>query len=500
MFKRLTKKFVTLLASRRFYHIVLVFFVVEALWFVFSALYPMAFDEEYHLGLIRIYSDHWLPFLTSQPEGADVFGAVARDPSYFFHYAMSFPYRFIALFSDNQTVQVIALRLINVAIFTTSLVLFRQVVLRLKASLAFAHLGLALFALIPIVPMLAAHISYDNLFVLATAVLLLLAFDVIDGFKERKIAARPLVLLLVVAMLTTLVKYAALPIVLGVFLYVAYAMVQAFWGRFRSLGSAVAMGLRALSRPVVAVLVCLFVLSGVLFAQRYGVNLVRYHSPVPRCEAVLTIEQCKHYGPWARNYRLAQRNHPHELNIVQYVNTWWRGMHYRLFFAVNGPTHGYATRLQLPLPAGVALVLLVTSSVLVAVYWRRIFRGNTHLALAATAIIVYTAVLFANGYKDYLETSAAVAINGRYFVPLLLPMAVIAGQAWKHLLGRRAQLKAVLAALVLLCFLQGGGVLTFIMRSDETWDWPNQTVVNVNDAVRNVLKPIIIEGKALRDN
>src|SRR5690348_13109817 len=124
-------RFITrLLGSRRFFYGVLIFFGLESLWIAISAAYPMAFDEDFHFGLIKIYSHHWLPFLSGQPEGADAFGAVARDPSYLYHYLMSFPYRLISFCTGNETAQVVFLRLLNIMLFGTALVLFRRVLRR----------------------------------------------------------------------------------------------------------------------------------------------------------------------------------------------------------------------------------------------------------------------------------------------------------------------------------------------------------------------------------
>src|SRR6185369_13463896 len=56
--QRIARMLTTLLSSRRFGVGVLAFFVFEALWVTFSALYPMAFDEDFHFGLIKLYSHH----------------------------------------------------------------------------------------------------------------------------------------------------------------------------------------------------------------------------------------------------------------------------------------------------------------------------------------------------------------------------------------------------------------------------------------------------------
>src|ERR1700689_5557788 len=115
-----------ILGSKWFFWIILVVFILSAAWIALSAVYPQAFDENFHFGLIQTYSHYWLPFLSSQPPHANAYGAVARDPSYLYHYLMSFPYRLIALFIHGQTGQVIALRFINIGFFSAGLILFRR--------------------------------------------------------------------------------------------------------------------------------------------------------------------------------------------------------------------------------------------------------------------------------------------------------------------------------------------------------------------------------------
>lgn len=67
-------------ATRRFFAVITLVFIIEALWLAFTSRYPMAYDEDIHFGTIKLYAEQWLPFFGSQPAGADQFGAVVRDP------------------------------------------------------------------------------------------------------------------------------------------------------------------------------------------------------------------------------------------------------------------------------------------------------------------------------------------------------------------------------------------------------------------------------------
>jgi hypothetical protein len=63
---------------------------------------------------------------------------------------------------------------------------------------------------------------------------------------------------------------------------------------------------------------------------------------------------------------------------------------------------------------------------------------------------------------------------------------------------RRANIPArkawLAAAMGFLLLVEGGGFTTYILRSDPSWFWPQSSKAQtVNDKVRKVLKPIIID-------
>ena len=483
-----------LLSSKWCWRVVLGLFVLQAVWFVFSAQYPMAFDENYHLGLIQLHAQQWLPFFTHQPEHAGVYGAIVRDPSYLYHWLMSFPYRLVSVFTHNQTAQVIVLRLINVALFTYGLLLYRRVIRRIGASRALANSLFAVFVLIPVVPFLAAHINYDNLFFVALPLTILLALRLLGHVQSGTADAVNVLVLLSVLCLASLVKYPFLPIAAVTGLYVLWRMWRArLYGAaaFKSFWTS----LRALSRVKQVVLVAIFLLSAGLFAERYAVNLVQYHNPVPACDAVISQDECAEYGPYSRDVAYAAQKpasfHPH---MASYVPQWLYGMWYRLFFAIN---YDYATAPPLLVISVLALVLAALLAA--ALVWRysSVLRGHPTRQFLLLLTIGYVLVLFADGYRSYAKTGQPVAINGRYLIPFLPLVFALGGLAWSQLLRKRATAKALMASVVIAAFLlQGGGAGTFLVRSADTWMWPNSTVRTINRTARSIAWPLII-GKGV---
>jgi hypothetical protein len=147
-----------------------------------------------------------------------------------------------------------------------------------------------------------------------------------------------------------------------------------------------------------------------------------------------------------------------------------------------------------PLPSATFIVLTVAGLSAMVLY-RRIFAGSTYLKVACVLSFAYIGVLWTNNYTDYLQTGWPVAVNGRYLLPVLLFLAAVWGKAIAAALRPWPALKPIAATIVLIAFLQGGGVFSFILRTDSTWYWPNQSIVtNINDAARKILDPITFEG------
>lgn len=505
--RTLLVRFNAVLSSRRFFQATLAFFIFETVWIVLSAVYPMAFDEDFHFGLIKVYSHYWLPFLSTQPNDAAAYGAVARDPSYLYHYLMSFPYRLLALFIHGQTGQVIALRFINVAMFGWGLVLFRKVLLRAKLSPALTNIILLLFALIPIAPQLAAHVNYDNLVFPAVAWVCLLSFQLIDQLRARKPSARTLLSLVAVCTFASIVKYAFLPIFLGILIFLAIVAHRAFRGSYKKAGEYLWNDWRKLSRVSRTALVLLCLIGFGMFAQRDVYNLVKYHTIVPACDKVLSVASCSDYPVWYYTYNshLVVKAAKQEqiaiehYNPITYLGVWVYWMWYRLFFAINGPTSGFVNYPPLPLPSAAAALLGISGVILVLVWRRKIFHDNPYLVLFSVISLTYVAALLADGYTAYRYTNVLQTMNGRYLLPIILLMAAIIGKAFSLELRHSPRYRSALALVALLLFLQGGGFLTFITRSDASWNWPNSAVVKVNNAARDVTKPVIIKGSKTYD-
>lgn len=487
----------TVIASNKFFYGVLAFLVLSSSWVAISSLYPMAFDENFHLGIIKLYAELWNPFaITQTPEAAE-FGSVTTDPSYLFHYLMSFPYRLLAAITSSETVIVIVLRFINIALFTTGVIVYRNVLLKAGLSPAIVHAVLAVFVLIPVVPLLAGQINYDNLLILIVAAVFWLTLRIREGLRTNETIPTAFMLwLLILLLFASVVKYAFLPIAAGVVFYLCYEIFRVL-RHGKEIPAQAWQDFKQFSTQLKLTFVVFLGLGVLLFAQRYVVNIVRYHEPVPDCAAVLTVDECNQYSVWRRDNAYAQNKDGLEVyGPVRYTTThWWYGMWHRLFFTLAGPTNDYATRQQLPIPSRLAIILVVGGSILAVIYGRTLLRQYPIFVLFIVVGVLYVAALWLQVYQLYVYTARPVAINGRYLIPLLPAFGVMlaAAYSWFFTKVGQTKIKGAFATVVILLMLQGGGPITYIVRSEPNWYWPNSFMQDANMKLQRILKPVIID-------
>ena len=487
------------LGSQKFFYIIVALLVFQALWIALTARYPQAFDENYHFGLIRLHAEQWLPYFTSHPPGGEVYGAVSRDPSYLFHFLFSLPYRLLATATDSVAVQVISLRLANVALFVGGLLAYRKLLAELKISRRITNVVLFFFVLTPIMPLLAGQINYDNLIFLLTGLLFYVTVKFLRRLREHDIFDGSLLLqILVYILFAGLVKYTSTPLSLALMAIILFVVVRHFYRTASSFRDSIVWP----KKVVLLLLVTLVLLLGGLSLERYGVNLARYHTPVPDCADVLTVEQCKSYSPWVRDYIYSQSYpKPSAWGVFVYPGVWAHRMVFETMFTVSSRfasdgTVEYQAEPPLTVANYTAWTLTVVGAVLMLYYLRRLWR-LVYLRYLLLAIIFYTLTLFAKNFSMYLHTGEAMAIHGRYLIPVFpviyAAIALVFALFADHRLYR-PQVKTWLVIVTFLLLLQGAGIITWIMQSDSRWYWqqssPSQTL---NRTTQNVLEYLIVK-------
>ncbi|HRN90131.1 MAG TPA: hypothetical protein PK265_02245 [Candidatus Saccharibacteria bacterium] len=499
MIQNITKFTIKVLSSHKFIFVIIGLLVIQALWFAFTAQYPMAFDEQYHFGFIQIYANQWLPFITSEPANTSAYGVLIHSNSYLFHYLMSFPYRIFAFFVSDQVSQIIFLRVINVAMFAGGIALFGRLLNRFNVSRSLINFALLMMVLIPVVPFLAATINYDNLIFLFVPIFVGAALTCAKSILDsNKIPSSSFIILLSIGFAGSLTKNAFLPIFAGGIIYLLILWLRSHTKR--KIISSIGKSFSVLKRPVQIALVILLIMTAGLFIERYGGNLVTYHSLEPDCLDVKSFDSCMESGPWARNYQLENNvqvtNPPHNPSITAYPYFWVSELVRRLYFAIN---YDYSNIAPLPIAISMARIVGAVGIVLALVFWRSIIRIDKRLLLLTFVIGFYLAGLFYINFTAFLKFHVGVAINGRYLIPILpfmfVWMALGYRQLFQLLLRKRARnFMAIFSIVVLLLALQGGGAITYLVQSQPSWYWQNQPLVDFNTGLKDIVKPVIIGG------
>lgn len=492
------------LGTKQFYIFILAFFAFESTWIAISAVYPQAFDESFHFGLIQLYSHYWLPFLSKQPPSSYIYGAVTRDPSYLYHYLMSFPYRLIANFIHSQAYQVIILRIIDIAMFTVGLILFHRILIKICESKRMANIILFIFILIPVVPLLAGQLNYDDLLFPLVAWACLIAFQIIDEIKANKAHASALIKLLIVCLFASLVMYAFLPIFLGIVLYLLFLIFKTNRYKLKKFSADLIKNFKKESVLAKVILLVLLLISLGMFIQRDGVNIIKYHNIAPNCSKVLPIKACSQYYVWEHDYSSHQYvlANPQSVsnNPFYYFGQWTYWMWYRSFFVINGPNSSYVNYPPLPLPAAGAIILVLVSLWAMFKWRKKLVNHSPYITFLLLVSGLYIVALFIDGYITYKYTDVLELMNGRYLIPVLLLIAAVAGSAVSYSIHRVKPYKEIIILLILFLFINGGGFFTYIERSDNSWYWPDSTVQKVNHVAKKITKPVIVKGKKTYDS
>lgn len=483
------------LRSRSAFYGVLAFFALESLWIALSSRFPMAFDEYFHYGVAQLHTQTLSPFLTNVPDSASLYGAITRDASFLYHYLLSFPLRLLNGITDNMVWHILVLRILNILLAVASFIVYAKLLRKLGLSQLAITTLLLFVALIPVIPLMAGQISYDNLFFLMVATTLLLAVNFLQRLQTSKqIDANLLTWLSISGLYTCFIKYAFLPAMLAIVLVIGYFVIR---NRQKTI-KAYRSWWQASSRRLKGAVVASLVVGAVFFGGSYGVNLVKYQTPVPDCDAVIGIEACKSYGPWARDYRAKLVHQGSDItDVPPYTVTWTKKMMEETFFMVGAKYDDagivvYRATQPFPLLIGAGWIILAIGTLIAIVRARFIWKVPEY-RLVFAVLLLYGLVLFGRNLQFYLETGRAVAIHGRYVLPFIIPaigIIIVAARGLK-VPGVNKRSVGLLVGLALVAFLQGG-LTTFIVATNDDWMWPqSQPAIDVNHAARDLLSPLI---------
>ena len=471
------RKVIDFLGSKRFFGATVLIFTLEAFWLAITSRFPMAFDEAYHLGLIQFFSHRWNPLITSQPPSTYKYGAIVHDPSWLYHYLMSFPYRFMELFTHNIVVLVMGMRLIDVAFMVVNLFILRKLLRLVVASRPLTNIVLFVFAFTPMVTVLSAQISYDNLVIPLTTLCLYETILLVRELNRRYFNVYRFLFLLCLCLMTSLVKFTFLPIFLVITIVIAWKLIS-YWraNRRKLLGQMIESFSHSSSFFRGGVL-AMTTLSVLLFGWFYGINTIRYHNPVPRCNQVISNEACRQNYSWNGSYVVRQYHQAHpgtgiHLSIVQFTTTRWAFFMSEQLYGFIVPIQGLSGA-SVPL-LSLTIMLFSAAIVCLAIVFKVILKNYSALIMLILISFVYMLFLWGYNYWTFLQNGYPAAINGRYLVPVLAYLYAISGLSVSLSLKRssRSGLSSLsLAAIVIIVFVVFGGFSQYVKDVTPNYGW-----------------------------
>ncbi len=494
--KAFDKKLYSLLGSTKFFYVTLLFFAIISAWVATASLYPMAFDENVHMGIIDIYARQLTPLLTQTKEMAQ-YGGVVGDPSYLFHYLMSFPYRFERdVLHLSETASIIGLRFLNIGMFVAGLAIFWKSLAYLNLSRFTRNLIIALVCLIPISPLIAGQVNYDNLLILGVSICFLFTLRIIGSIvHNKKIAVFDTSMLISAMLFTSATKYAFLPI--------ALAIVATLFGTFilsknkSKITKSLVEDFKKISNPARLLLALVLVICALL-NYRYIDNVVNHQSVAPKCDSFFSQQECRAFGPYGRTYEYRQNvadNFEPKSIVAFTTEDWVPGMTLRLFFTVAGPTNDYDTRQPVVLTQAIYIIGISMGVVMFILFGLRKLWRDPRIWLIVSMIGIYCAALINQVYSGYTTTGIPAALNGRYLIPLAPIIGAVAILGISGISKNRkvfAGFGIIASLLLLLILLQGGGIGTYIVQGQTEWFWSGWGQES-HSILKNILEPIVLK-------
>jgi hypothetical protein len=378
---------------------------------------------------------------------------------------MSFPYRVVAIFTGNLEAQVICLRLINVALAVAGLLIMRKLLKLLRLSDALANVVIIAFALTPMVINLSAQINYDNLLIPAVSLCVYVALSFFEKLEKNRFDTRLFLSLAALCLISSLIKVSFLPVLAAIFLLLTWKITR-HPGRTK-LMIAAKRDFRRIAKYQKALLGLCVIAGTLLFARLYVVDLVKYRSPAPQCDQILSVQACRHYYSWNNNYQSRRHYEAHpsvrQLNLLEY-DAYWLTKNLSVPFLpvmpLQGPLYVFSPYLAIIGVAGIAA--LVCSLVNI-----RLVLRNRQLRSLAFISLVYLFFLWARNYHDYRQLGVPAAVNGRYMLPVFIFLYALLAAGARQALNNlrhavRHAVKAGLALAVILSFLYYGGFRPYL--------------------------------------
>jgi len=485
--KTLVKRIRNTVSSKGFFYFTLGAIIVSCLLFIVSVTYKIPPDEYYHFRFVEFYAGQPIahgPFINNQGLGYFDLRDITRIPNYLYHYLLSFPLRGLRLVTNSIFAQVIIMRLVNLTLGIASLFMVRRILRQIKASAFIQNSVLFLLGVTGMLLWIFSSINYD-----VPAILLYLwcVSVCLKILQSKGITTKQLAAFCLLGILCVMVKVTFLP-------FLALLVVCTLYLKRRDLRFRQDLSLRKWKH---ALLIAALVIMSLLFIERIGGNIIKYHQIEVTCDKVHTYEQCMQDDVFSRNEiqlrAYAQQKaagqgvdyHPY-----QFTQMWLAFMYER--------SHFYYGHEQMQANYGAKILAVATGAgfiALVAVFRKRIAESPGE-KLLFWITLTYAAVMYLFNLQTYLKFGQPYAFQGRYLFPVIpflyyfcVKLLVL---TYKALKGRfRQGFVALVGVVFLLSVYSHLPILVFYRGTEAKW-YSNQ-VKSFNQGIQDGLRKINIK-------
>lgn len=474
------------IGSNYFFLFVVSLFVISASWIAVSFRYPFLFDERFHFDVIKIFSKQFSPIIYSQGTDLDMYGNLTFGNASIYHYILSYPYRLFDFILSNENQVIIALRLLNISLVAWGLYIYSKLFQEIGVSKALANISLLLFTLIPLLVFVSATISYDNMLFVVTAAFFLYGARIVSG---KAISPKSYYIFILVGILGTLVKFTFIPVfVLGLGFVI-------FWmHKDKKHLKTLKASIRSWDRKIVTLLLIPFVLLLSLLIFRYGVSLAVYHTPLPRCDRLMSHERCLQNAVYSlENDARSTKNLRSPYPFQVYTQEWGRTMLLQLDTSA-GVTKNDKIEIgkQIPVIATLLSLGVIIGSTVLIYQWKTLEKNTGwHFLIICSLGLVITLFIFNS--MSYYSYNLDVNVQSKYLLSVTPVILAFATVATSRLLDNRRALKIVVLCFVIILATQGGGATKQLVNAKPTWYWDDVTIQDTNIKIKSLLSRLIKE-------
>lgn len=463
-------------------------FVLGSLWVALFFRTPLLYDEQFHFNATQIFSHQISPVVIHQPPAYDIVGNMTFGSAGIYHYLMSWPLRIVAHFTQNHAVQVVVLRLINIGLAGLGLLFFSKLFADVGIRKRYSNLAVFIYANIPMVTVVAATVNYDNMLLPLTALFLIFSVKLARGANTWL----NWVGWVITGIFAALVKFTFLPIFLSVFILLCE---RVYKSSVKNTKREVINSARKSNKYLLAALGTVLIILFGLSALRYGVSILRYHTPIPACAQTMSLERCRANPVVMIEQNILRTRGERKVdNPVNYSYSWVQMMIGGFALTTVNSTDGL---MGWPSPSLFVYMLslgLAFTGFVTVYCWKTLKKpSGWDVLLVAMVSLTLSAMLFS--MQSYYEYHRVINAQPRYLLSILLIYIVFGVVSLANLIMDRHWVKASLVLLLLFFVSQGGGFITHALQSTTTWYWQNDAAFKINENTKRVIGPMVIDDR-----